>query len=280
MTAITSQANATYHSGQLTARLREWRGLEARTTVVFSRAIDDNPQTGATPRVSGMFDPFAIGYDKGLSDGQVPIRFSGQLVAHTNLQHGPATLRQALTGFRLAATATASSGAPYSYEIFGGTRLSGGYESINGAGGATFLPTVGRNTLRLPARANVDLRLEREVLVREVPVRAVPSRAIPARAVKLTAFAEAFNLLNARNLSRLETRAFPPRHARQRRHPAHLSGRCHRSGRGRQHPGLRHSHILYGQPQPRAPRGPRSQAHVLTPPSLSANSDYRNVPSP
>ena len=52
---------------------------------------------------------------------------------------------------------------------------------------------MGRNTLRLPARANVDLRLERGVAV---------------HGVKLSAFAEAFNLLNERNLSRVETRAF------------------------------------------------------------------------
>jgi len=99
-----------------------------------------------------------------------------------------------LDGWRASAIATATSGAPYSYKIFGGTYLTGGHESVNGSGGATYLPTVGRNTLRLPARGRVDLRLAREIKL--------------DRGMHLTAFAEAFNLFNAENISSVETRAF------------------------------------------------------------------------
>jgi hypothetical protein len=90
--------------------------------------------------------------------------------------------------------ATVGSGAPYSYNVFGGTDLSGGADSINGAGGATYLPTVGRNTLRLPVRSGVDVRLSRDV-------------AVGAR-VKVEGFVEAFNALNTVSLSSVETRAF------------------------------------------------------------------------
>jgi len=55
---------------------------------------------------------------------------------------------------------------------------------------------VGRNTLHLPARASVDLRVERGFALRN--------------ATRVSAFAEAFNLLNERNLTRVETRAFLP----------------------------------------------------------------------
>ena len=193
VTAITSQANATYHAGSVTARMAAWHGVEARASVTFSRAIDDNPQSGTDPLVNGSFDPFVIGYDKGLSDLHAPLRFSGSVVARTEWRRGPQWVREGLTGWRAAALATAASGAPYSYQIFGGTRLTGGHTSINDSGGATFLPTVGRNTLRLPARGNLDLRLERGAAV---------------HGVKVSGFAEAFNLLNERNLSRVETRAF------------------------------------------------------------------------
>ena len=104
-------------------------------------------------------------------------------------------MRTTLSGWRALAAATAASGAPYSYEIFGGARLSGGHTSINGSGGAAYLPTVGRNTLRLPARANVDLRLERGGAL---------------HGLRVSGFGEASNLLNQRNLSRVETRAFLP----------------------------------------------------------------------
>ncbi len=161
-----------------------------------------------------MFDPFAIGYDKGLSDQQAPVRFSGQLVAHTNLQHGP-THAPAST-HRLPRLPPLP---PPPAEPPTATKSSAAHACPVATSPSTepaeppSSPPSAATPSASPARANVDLRLEREVLVREVlvrevPVRAVPSRAIPARPVKLTAFAEAFNLLNARNLSRLETRAF------------------------------------------------------------------------
>jgi hypothetical protein len=61
-------------------------------------------------------------------------------------------LRVAANGWAVAPLFTESSGRPYSLDIFGGTRLTGGHESINGSGGAVYLPTVGRNTLVYPTK--------------------------------------------------------------------------------------------------------------------------------
>jgi hypothetical protein len=199
VTEVVSNANATYHAGMVEARLRSqrWaalRGLELRGNYTFSRAIDYAPQSSAAPRTNGQFDPFTNGYDKGLSSLQVPQRFAGDLIYGFGKVKGPAWVRHAVEDWRLAAIATVSSGAPYSYNVFGGTRLSGGRESINGAGGATYLPTVGRNTLRLPLRSRLDVRVSRDV-----PVNA---------RVKLEGFVEAFNALNTVSLSAVETRAF------------------------------------------------------------------------
>jgi hypothetical protein len=87
-----------------------------------------------------------------------------------------------------------TSGRPFSYEIFGGTRLTGGRESINGSGGAVYLPTVGRNTLRLPDTGRIDLRIARAVSVTE--------------RVRLVAAAEAFNLANHVSYTGVQQRAF------------------------------------------------------------------------
>jgi len=194
VTALVSNVNATYNAGTVEAALRGWRGVEMRGSFTFSRAIDYAPEIGGTPRVSGQFDPFSNGYDKGLSTLQFPERFSGDAIYRVSVRRGPKTLREVLDGWRAAAIATAGSGAPYSYEISGGTYLAGGHETVNGSGGASYLPTVGRNTLRLPVRASVDLRVERGFGLR--------------KGVRLSGFAEAFNLLNQRNLTRVETRAF------------------------------------------------------------------------
>jgi len=89
---------------------------------------------------------------------------------------------------------TETSGRPYSYNIFGGSYLSGGRESINGSGGAVYLPTVGRNTLRLPDAMNVDLRVSRVVKVSD--------------RVRLRGMVDAFNLANHVNISAVTQRAF------------------------------------------------------------------------
>lgn len=194
VSTLVSSANATYHALTFEGRLQAAGWMQLRGSFTFSRAIDYAPQLGATPRLSDRFDPYTPGYDKSLSSLHFPARFAGDLILRSTFHGGPAELRHTLGGWRLAAIATASSGAPYSYQIFGGTQLSGGYESLNGSGGATYLPTVGRNTLHLPARGRVDLRLGREFALRP--------------RLRLETFGQAFNLLNTRNLARVETRAF------------------------------------------------------------------------
>ncbi len=199
VTALVSDANATYNAftaeGQMLGlRWRGFRELELRGSYTYSRSIDYAPQTSAIPRLDSQFDPFHNGYDKGLSNQQFPQRFSGMLAAPLHERHGPRAVRLVLDGWRVAAIATAGSGRPYSYMVFGGSYMRGGHKTLNGSGGANYLPTVGRNTLRLPPRGNVDVRVEREVKV--------------GRATHLNAFAEAFNLFNAQNISGVETRAF------------------------------------------------------------------------
>ncbi len=193
VSALVSNANATYHSFNAEARLHT-RGMQIRGSYTFARAIDYGPQLSATPRQNGQFDPFSNAYDKSLSSLDVRHRFSGDLLLRSSLHSGSEFLRRSLSGWRLATIATVGSGAPYSYAIFGGTSISGGRDTINGSGGATYLPSVGRNTLRLPMRSRVDLRAGRVFAFHEH--------------IRLNAFAESFNLLNTRSLSRVETRAF------------------------------------------------------------------------
>jgi hypothetical protein len=103
-------------------------------------------------------------------------------------------VRFAANGWTVAPLFTESSGRPYSLDIFGGTRLTGGHESINGAGGAVYLPTVGRNTLRLPDTGRLDLRVSRAFHVTE--------------RVRMRGSVEIFNLTNRVNYSSIMQRAF------------------------------------------------------------------------
>ena len=76
-------------------------------------------------------------------------------------------MHRVVSGWELAPIVLVHSGRPYSYEIYGGPELNGGHPSINGSGGALYLPTIGRNTLRLPDSVNADLRVGAGVRVDE-----------------------------------------------------------------------------------------------------------------
>ncbi|GAC1421225.1 MAG: hypothetical protein NVSMB62_15960 [Acidobacteriaceae bacterium] len=206
VTDLVSHSNATYHGVTLEARRafgagRSGRsGLDFRVAWTWSKAIDFGQTAGARPRSNGQFDPFDVRYDKGLSALNFPHRIVGSVVWSPALdarfsREGIGRLARAvLGGWRFAALGSEASGRGYSYQIFGGTRLTGGRESINGSGGSTVLPTVGRNTLRLRDSAHVDVRVERMIPVRE--------------GVRLHGSIEAFNISNHVNVAGVQQRAF------------------------------------------------------------------------
>lgn len=210
VTDLVSHSNATYHG--VTAELRRGlgggravtggraSGLEFRVAWTWSKAIDFGQTAGARPRSNGQFDPFEVRYDKGLSALNFPHRVAGSVVWTPRMEglfsaEGAGRMvRAVLSGWTVAAIGSEASGRGYSYRIFGGTRLPGGRESINGSGGSTVLPTVGRNTLRLPDSATVDLRVARVVAVGD--------------GMRLRGAVEAFNVANHVSVTGVEQRGF------------------------------------------------------------------------
>ncbi len=192
VTDILSDGNATYNALVLTVRTRLRSVLTATADYTFSKALDTGVALTGIPRTDNRFDPFTNGYDKAISPVNYPHFLRVAAVATS-----PRTPHRLLAGWDLAPVVLLRSGRPYSYDIFGGSRLPGGHLSINGSGGALYLPTVGRDTLRLPFAVQSNLRLARMFT--------------PARSrVTLRLAAEAFNLTNRVNLSSVEQRAYLP----------------------------------------------------------------------
>ena len=207
VTAITSNANASYNAVTLEAQRGlggraglggTGRGLEFRIAWTWSKALDLAPAAGAVPRNNSQFDPFNNRYDKARSALNFPHRivatavWAPRITALINSEVRP--VRTILDGWRLGGIFTESAGRGYSYMIFGGSRLPGGHESINGSGGSTVLPTAGRNTLRLPDTADLDLRLTRTFRLGET--------------LRAHASADAFNVVNRVNYSGVTQRAY------------------------------------------------------------------------
>ena len=193
ITAILSNGTGTYNALALQVERRAAHGLTVRASWTYSKALDNVRSTGAVPNENAQFDPFAPLYDRAVSSFNHPHRVITAALWQPDA-HGSRPLRVFVNGWSIAPLVIAASGRPYSYNIVGGSSLPGGRESLNGSGGATFLPSVGRNTLRLPWTENVDLRVARIVTVRE--------------RLHLRFSAEAFNLLNHVNVTAVEQRAF------------------------------------------------------------------------
>ncbi len=194
VTAVTSNANATYNALVLEARHHSRAGLDFRAGWTWSKSIDFGANSGSVPRTNSQLDPFDIRYDKSLSALNRPHKIIASAVWRPSPALPSALLQHLAGGWLIAPLFTETSGRPYTYNIFGGARLAGGHQSINGSGGDLYLPTVGRNTLRLPDSFNLDLRLARDLPLREN--------------LHLHAFVEAFNLTNRVNYSAVTERAF------------------------------------------------------------------------
>lgn len=196
VTDIISNANGTYNAVVVEATRRSRKGLEFRASWTWAKAIDYGQNSGGTPRTNGQFDPFAIGYDKGLSTLNFAHKITASGAWEPTVAAQKRWIRAAANGWQVDPLLQVISGRPYSYEIFGGTRLMGGHTSINGSGGAAYLPTVGRNTLRLPETVHLDLRVSKGVKLTE--------------RVRLRGTAEVFNLPNHVNYTSTTTRAYQP----------------------------------------------------------------------
>ena len=194
VTDIVSDVNASYSGLRLQVETRALGSATVRAEYTWSKAIDFGQAQSSTPRTNGQLDPFSNGYDKGLSSLNYPHSF--RFVANWTPKEpfGPTLLRRIAAGWELTPILVARSGRPYSLDLSGGTYLPGGHLSVNGSGGALYLPTVGRNTLRLPATINVDLRAGRSFQV--------------GKRIRISASAEAFNLFNHQNVTSVTQRAY------------------------------------------------------------------------
>jgi hypothetical protein len=194
VTAVTSDISASYNALILEARRKSRKGLEFRLAWTWSKAIDQGQNAGATPQSNSQFDPYTVLYDKGLSRLNFPHKMVASAIWEPKLRTTERWLSQTANGWTLSGIFYETSGRPYSYEIFGGTRLTGGRESINGSGGAVYLPTVGRNVLRLPDTNRLDMRLSRILRAGE--------------RMRVRATIEAFNLANHVSYTGVQQRAF------------------------------------------------------------------------
>jgi hypothetical protein len=171
-----------------------------------------------------VYDPTDLRLEHGTSNFDVRQRASGSVVAQTPWRlHGFAGAL--FNGYSLGTSGEWRTGLPYSMRTMGaipapscsyqeyleygpacvgisnpgvilggtnsGARISGLGASLNGYGGNSILPQVGRNTFRYPGVVNLDVRASKRTHITE--------------RISFELMGEAFNVLNHQNVTAIET---------------------------------------------------------------------------
>jgi hypothetical protein len=215
ITQIMSRANSTYEAAMLKVVRYSHRGVGLRVHYTYSHAMDWNPNESSQAAGNDVLDPADFSQEYGTSN--LDRRHSA---GATVIFEAPWKLRgwagKFGNGWRLSGTGQFHSGLPYTMRTAGslakcfistgvtpctspyaqlnaatGSAIIALAPGMNGSGGDNRVYGIGRNTYRYPSTWKVDLRLGRHFDLGQMR--------------ELEVLAESFNLLNHRNVTRLET---------------------------------------------------------------------------
>ena len=203
ITDINSMVGSHYQAIVVKATHNGGRCLHLRASYTYAHAQDNNQNETTFSDANDVLDPTDLSLEYADSNFDVRQRATAGIVLRAPWKaHG---WRGALAnGYAVAPTATAQTGLPYSMRTAGAIpyirylnqfdqteKLSGLAGSINGSGGATWIPAVGRNTYRYPGTYTIDLRASRTIPVSEK--------------ARLELMVQCFNLLNHQNVTDIST---------------------------------------------------------------------------
>lgn len=186
--AFESTANSNYHGLTLEMNKRYSAHFQQRLAYTWSKVIDDVPDATAVVPNGGddakyVQNPLNIRDDRAVSVNDQPHRIVLSSVwdlAYANDSTNPG-VRALLGGWQVSYILTGQSGQPYSATI-GLTDLNSDGNNRNDR-----VPSLGRNTFRLPVTWSLDPRITRDVKLHE--------------RAKLQLIFEAFNVFNRFNLT-------------------------------------------------------------------------------
>jgi hypothetical protein len=187
MTQITDGVKTSYNALVLALNRRLTNGLQVQSSYTFSKATDNGQSSQTFTTANNVLNPFDLGLEEGTSTFDVPHRFSFNAIWQ------PHATSVWLSNFTIAPVISVSSGPPFTPGLSGNSPANTGgvLTGALAAGGTNRLPTIERNSSRLPHTANLDLRI---------------SRAFPLQSrLKIEVLAEAFNIFNRVNFTTLNT---------------------------------------------------------------------------
>jgi len=195
MIELTTKANSWYNAGVVQLNRRLQHGLQVQANYTYSHAIDTDQSSSALITGNTPLDPANIAQDRGNSNFDVRHRFVTSLVYQPPFFEGKDSNKIAhwvLSGWTISPVQTIQTGMPFSGAVSGSP--SGTTLGVIGANGSSRVPFIGRNSFRMPALFNTDLRVARDFQIHE--------------RLKLEVSAELFNVWNNFVVTGLNTTLF------------------------------------------------------------------------
>ncbi|HEX4065213.1 MAG TPA: TonB-dependent receptor [Acidobacteriaceae bacterium] len=193
VTEVTSNINSSYDGVVVDLQNRGNKYAQFDVNYTWSHALDYNQNQSTSPSTNNWWDPWGNAQaNYGNSNYDIPNRVVGWALL---TWPGTATGWQKYleNGWHMNPVVQIQNGLPYSAATSG--TISGAAGSgMTGSGSSSYLLQLGRNTYHMPATADVDLRLQKDIPITE--------------RYNLELLGEAFNLFNHVNVTGVSSTAY------------------------------------------------------------------------
>ncbi|WP_263373682.1 TonB-dependent receptor [Granulicella aggregans] len=168
ITKVTSNINSSYQALAAEIQNRSLKSLQFDVNYTWSHALDFNQNATTTTTTNNWYDPYGNQRaNYGNSNYNVPDRIAGYVLYNLPNTNSGDWYKWAVNDWSVNTAFQAQSGLPYSLSISGYPSAAALNSSWNGAGGTSYIPQLGRNTLKYPRDVVQDLRVQKEIPLHE-----------------------------------------------------------------------------------------------------------------
>jgi hypothetical protein len=169
ITEVISNINSSYNGLTFEIQNHTIHNLQFDANYTWSHALDFNQNATTGTTTNNWLDPYASPRSNyGISNFNVGNRFVGYVLYTIPGVHSGSELRYLTNGWSISDTFQMQNGLPYSASLQSSFNSASALNSYwNGAGGVSYIPVIGRNTLTVPRAIVNDNRLQKEFAVTE-----------------------------------------------------------------------------------------------------------------
>jgi hypothetical protein len=164
ITAVASNINSSYQAGAVEIQNKSLKSIQFDVNYVWSHALDYNQNATTTTSTNNQYNPGgSLAPDYGNSNYNVPNRVAGYVLYNfPNTSRGD-WMKYLANDWSLNTAFQAQNGLPYSLTMSNYVSSAALNSSWNGAGGTSWIPVIGRNTLQYPRDIVQDVRLQKAI---------------------------------------------------------------------------------------------------------------------